>query len=126
MRIIFVFAVFALVSISGAQAERILCAPEKQISIAKGKWEAEYSGSLSQIIVSRQFTPSGPNGTVIFCMRSVGAMKMWSSKSCRLIAGDQGSSQPWGSGKYEDGTMCEFKPFSLIYSNDTSCMIECY
>jgi transposase len=71
-------------AVSG-HAENIVCPPQNEIGDGFGKWIDDYSGSLDEVSLSRQFLGE-QEGAIIRCKREIGSMQiMFQKKSCRLI-----------------------------------------
>ena len=64
------FASFAF-TVSG-HAENIVCPPQNEIADGFGKWTGDYSGSLDEVSLSRQFLGE-QEGAIIRCKREINA-----------------------------------------------------
>ena len=121
----FIVGTIALLLSSSAYAENILCPPpDNQASIIRGAWEPQFNGWLDEIIVSRTFVPDQAESAIITCTRTIGTMRIWLSKSCRIIAGG-GMVDAMDHSKYSEMTTCKFPHMSMQRTNDKIGVIAC-
>jgi hypothetical protein len=60
-------------------AENIVCPPQNEIADGFGKWTGDYSGSLDEVSLSRQFLGE-QEGAIIRCKREIGSMQIMFQK----------------------------------------------
>jgi hypothetical protein len=106
-------------------AENIVCPPQNEIADGFGKWTGDYSGSLDEVSLSRQFLGE-QEGAIIRCKREIGSMQiMFQKKSCRLIP-EGGAAQSTSYGKQSEETICRLRRDSSSGgTNDKTCIIVC-
>jgi hypothetical protein len=112
-------------TVSG-HAENIVCPPQNEIADGFGKWTGDYSGSLDEVSLSRQFLGEQEEGAIIRCKREIGSMQiMFQKKSCRLIP-EGGAAQSTSYGKQSEETICRLRRDSSSGgTNDKTCIIVC-
>jgi hypothetical protein len=77
----------ALAVTVSASAENIVCPPQNDIVANFDKWSADYSGSLDEVSLSRQFLKD-QEGAIIRCKRTMGSVQiMFQKRSCRIVPG---------------------------------------
>jgi hypothetical protein len=116
------FASFAF-TVSG-HAENIVCPPQNEIADGFGKWTGDYSGSLDEVSLSRQFLGE-QEGAIIRCKRTTGSMQItFQKKSCHLIP-EGGAAQSTSYGKQSEETTCRLGRGNSTGTNDKTCIIVC-
>ena len=91
--------------LTSANAENILCPPERPMLDNFGKWTPDYGGPLEEVWLSRQFMPDKEDA-VIRCKRVIGSVEiMFQKRTCRIIPG-AGKSQVTPYASTED-TSCK-------------------
>jgi hypothetical protein len=111
------FASFAF-TVSG-HAENIVCPPQNEIADGFGKWTGDYSGSLDEVSLSRQFLGE-QDGAIIRCKRTIGSMQIvFQKKSCR------GAVQSTSYAKQSEETTCRLGRDNSTGTNDKTCIIVC-
>jgi hypothetical protein len=107
-----------------ARAENIVCPPQNDIPAEFGKWSADYSGSLDEVWLTRQFLRD-QEGAVVRCKRTIGSVQiMFQKKSCRIIPG-VGKTEIIPSANSEEDTLCRLPRPNTSMTNDKSCVISC-
>jgi hypothetical protein len=120
--LIFTLASFGF-TVSG-HAENIVCPSQNEIADGFGKWTGDYSGSLDEVSLSRQFLRD-QEGAVIRCKRTIGSMQiMFQKKSCRLIP-EGGEAHSTSYGKQSEETSCKLGRANSAGTNDKTCIIVC-
>jgi hypothetical protein len=110
-------------TVSG-HAENIVCPPQNEIADGFGKWTGDYSGSLDEVSLSRQFLGE-QDGAIIRCKRTIGSMQIvFQRKSCRLIP-EGGAVQSTSYGKQSEETICRLGRDNSTGTNDKTCIIVC-
>ena len=118
-------ALCATLDLGSANAESIKCPAPELSSIERNKWEREYSGWLTEVVVTRMFIDKDEKESgIVTCTRATGTLKIWVSKSCRIIAGD-GTVEAMDNSKYSNSSICKLPYKPLQFDNDKSCMVEC-
>jgi hypothetical protein len=117
-----VLAAFIAFTLTCAKAENIVCPPQNDIVANFDKWSADYSGSLNEVWLSRQFL-DGQEGATIRCSRTIGSVQiMFQKRSCRIIPGT-GKVQITPYGNAEDTDCSLSLPHPL--TNDKACIVVC-
>jgi hypothetical protein len=110
-------------TVSG-HAENIVCPPQNEIADGFGKWTGDYSGSLDEVSLSRQFLGE-QEGAIIRCKRTTGSMQItFQKKSCHLIP-EGGAAQSTSYGKQSEETTCRLGRGNSTGTNDKTCIIVC-
>jgi hypothetical protein len=122
MRTKMVLVALTALTVTCAKAENIVCPPQNDIVANFDKWSADYSGSLNEVWLSRQFL-DGQEGAIIRCSRTIGSVQiMFQKRSCRIIPG-AGKVQITPFGNTEDTECSLGRPHPL--TNDKACIVVC-
>jgi hypothetical protein len=115
-------AMMLLCAVAEARAEDIKC-PPPQSPLTENKWGTEYSGWITEVMVTRMFTNYRENA-VVSCTRATGTVKILLRKACRIIEGE-GNTELLPGSKHSEGQVCKMPHRPLQFDNDQSCVVQC-